>query len=156
MSDVADLGDRITLALDRIRKGIAAKGRADVAEQSVFDALQAERATNKDLIAQITRYKEEQDRKLDDLTSRVENQAAQLQQADAQMQSLRAATDQLRDLNAKLRTALSEGLDPALLDHALSAEVEALRALRAADAAEVDAILAELKPLIEEAARAAD
>ena len=47
------------------------------------------------------------------------------------------------------------GLAPGMIDTALAAEIDALQALRAADAAEVDMILAELKPLIAEAAHAA-
>ena len=40
---------------------------------------------------------------------------------------------------------------PETINRALIAEVDALRAQRSADAAEVDAILSELKPMIEEA-----
>jgi hypothetical protein len=137
MSDVRELGDRITVALDRIRRGVEAQGRSNAAEQSLFDALQAERAQTAGLM------------------QRVGTQQAQLQEMDVHLQRLRAATERLRDLNGQLRTALTAGLTPELIDTALAAEVEALQALRAADAAEVDAILAELKPLIEDAIHAA-
>ncbi|WP_019955236.1 hypothetical protein [Yoonia vestfoldensis] len=154
MSDVLELGNRITVALDRIRRGVEAQGKADAAESSLFDALQAERAQNAALMAQITELQSTQGAGDGDLTRRLETQAAQLQAMDGHLQRLRAATQQLRDLNGQLRHALTAGLDPALIDSALAAEVEALQALRAADAAEVDAILAELKPLVEEAAHA--
>jgi hypothetical protein len=137
MSDVRELVDRITVALDRIRRGVEAQGRSNAAEQSLFDALQAERAQTAGLM------------------QRVGTQQAQLQEMDVHLQRLRAATERLRDLNGQLRTALTAGLTPELIDTALAAEVEALQALRAADAAEVDAILAELKPLIEDAIHAA-
>lgn len=155
MSDVLELGHRITVALDRIRQGVEAQGKADAAEASLFDALQAERAQTAALTAQIQQLQDAQTTGTADLTRRVETQAAQLQAMDGHLQRLRAATQQLRDLNGQLRQALTAGLDPALIDTALAAEVEALQALRAADAAEVDAILAELKPLIEEATHGA-
>jgi chromosome segregation ATPase len=155
MSDVLELGNRITVALDRIRRGVEAQGKADAAETSLYDALQAERAQNSALSDQIRQLQNAEGGQAGDLARRVETQQAQLQAMDGHLQRLRAATQQLRDLNGQLRHALTAGLAPELIDSALAAEVEALQALRAADAAEIDAILAELKPLIEDAAHAA-
>jgi DNA repair exonuclease SbcCD ATPase subunit len=189
MSDVLELGHRITVALDRIRRGMEAQDKADAAESSLFDALRAEQAQTgalRDQIQQLQAALETQDAQaaqaaldaqaaqaaLDAqvadqaalhakdaqvaaLTVRLETQAAQLQTMDAHLQGLRAATQQLRDLNGQLRQALTVGLAPGMIDTALAAEIDALQALRATDAAEIDMILAELTPLIEDAAHAA-
>ena len=150
MSDVRELGDRITVALDRIRRGMDALGKSNAAEQSLFDALQEERAQTKALKAQIAQMQQ------GGSGDRIVAQQAELQDLDVHLQRLRASNEQLRDMNAKLRSALTVGLDPELLNESMQAEIEALHTLRAADAAEVNAILAELKPLIEEASHAAD
>ena len=89
------------------------------------------------------------------LQERLASQQTQLQALDVELQRLRASNTQLRALNTQLRNAVTEGLSPQLIDVAVAAEVEALHAQRTADAAEVDAILAELKPLIEESTNAA-
>ena len=62
---------------------------------------------------------------------------------------------QLREMNGKLRDAVTNGLAPELLDAAIATELNALQTQRSADAAEVDAILDLLKPLIEETSHAA-
>lgn len=177
MSDVLELGHRITVALDRIRRGMEAQDKADAAETSLFDALRAEQAQTGALRAQIQQLQDAldaqdrqaaldaqvadqaaldaKDAQIAALTAQMETQASQLQTMDAHLQGLRAATQQLRDLNGQLRQALMAGLAPGMIDTALAAEIDALQALRAADAAEVDMILAELKPLIAEAAHAA-
>ncbi|MBR2575596.1 MAG: hypothetical protein IKE14_14840 [Loktanella sp.] len=177
MSDVLELGHRITVALDRIRRGMEAQDKADAAETSLFDALRAEQAQTGALRAQIQQLQDAldaqdrqaaldaqvadqaaldaKDAQIAALTAQMETQASQLQAMDAHLQRLRAATQQLRDLNGQLRQALMAGLAPGMIDMALAAEIDALQALRAADAAEVDMILAELKPLIAEAAHAA-
>ena len=65
------------------------------------------------------------------------------------MQTLRASNDQLRQSNAALRAANAEGVaDPALINSGLEAEVEGLKAARATDQAEVNAVLARLEPLL--------
>ena len=86
---------------------------------------------------------------------RIATQQTQLQALDVELQRLRASNAHLRELNTQLRQVVTEGLAPELIDAAVTAEVEALHAQRAADAAEVDAILAELKPLVEESSHAA-
>jgi hypothetical protein len=53
MSDVLELGHRITVALDRIRRGMEAQDKADAAETSLFDALRAEQAQTGALRVQI-------------------------------------------------------------------------------------------------------
>ncbi|TNJ46767.1 hypothetical protein [Phaeobacter sp. B1627] len=72
-----------------------------------------------------------------------------LSELDGELQSLRASNDQLREANAALRAANAEGIgDASLINAALEAEVEGLRAARATDQAEVNAVLARLEPLL--------
>ncbi|MFT5004660.1 MAG: cell division protein FtsB, partial [Paracoccaceae bacterium] len=77
------------------------------------------------------------------LNARIENQ-------DVQFQRLKAANAQLRDSNALLRDRNSEMLgDPSAVNQSMIAELEALKATRAAEVDEMDTILDELKPLME-------
>ncbi|CUH89725.1 hypothetical protein PH5382_03676 [Phaeobacter sp. CECT 5382] len=68
---------------------------------------------------------------------------------DTELQQLRLANEQLRSSNAALRDANAEGLaDADLINAALQAEIEALRAAQASDQAQVNAVLAKLEPLL--------
>ena len=72
-----------------------------------------------------------------------------LSELDGELQTLCASNDQLRQSNAALRAANAEGVaDPALINSGLEAEVEGLKAARATDQAEVNAVLARLEPLL--------
>ncbi|MEL6681989.1 MAG: hypothetical protein AAFQ09_05020 [Pseudomonadota bacterium] len=153
MSDINDLESRITAALDRIRKGVEAQGAAD--HSHLTTALAEERKMNAALEERVQLLKERQDSQVAALTERVETQRTQLQALDIELQRLRASNVQMREMNTQLRQAVTEGLAPELVDAAVAAEVEALHAQRAADAAEVTALLTELKPLIEEGTHAA-
>ena len=93
------------------------------------------------------------DAELELLRSEVAKQSDMLAQFDQDLQRLRAANDQLRDVNAALRDANAEGVgEPHLINKAMLAELEGLRAARNADAAEADAILGKLEPLLAAAA----
>ncbi len=158
MSDISNLEGRITRALDRIRQGLDARGGdgggdggGDAALQ---DALDAERESNAALVARVAHLKERQDTQVASLTTRVETQRAQMIKLDEELQKLRASNVQLREMNTKLRAAVTTGLAPELVNEATESEIAALQAQRSADAAEIDAILAELKPLMTESANA--
>ena len=65
---------------------------------------------------------------------------------------MRASNAELRDMTAQLRSAAAAGAtSPELINRATIAEVDALQAQRRSEAAEMDAIVSSLKPLIEEA-----
>ncbi len=157
MSDISALEARITAALDRIRRGLdrPSQDNSQGPDAELQEALDQERATNAELVARVRSLKERQDTQVASLTARVETQRTQLMQLDEELQQLRASNIQLRGLNTKLREAVTAGLAPELHDAAVAAEIEALHAQRSADAAEIDAIIAELKPLIEETPHAA-
>jgi len=154
MSDISGLESRITAALDRIRRGLETQSLSGDADLQA--ALDEERSANAALEERVRLLKERQDTQVAALTERVEAQKAQMRALDVELQRLRAANVQMREINTQLRQAVTEGLAPELVDAAVAAEIEALEAQRAADAAEITAILAELKPLVEEGAHAAD
>ena len=126
MSDISNLEQRITTALDRIRQGLSEAGGESVDDSALQDALAAKAAMQDQLDAQ----------------------RDEMQKLDAELQKLRVLNVTLRDMNTKLREAVTTGLAPDLLDSAVAAEIASLHAQRSADAAEIDAIIAELKPLV--------
>ncbi|MCV6586564.1 MAG: hypothetical protein OIF47_13605 [Marinibacterium sp.] len=85
----------------------------------------------------------------DDLAAQAEATAA----LDASLQQLRAANDALRQSNAALRQANADGVgDAALINAALQADLDALTAARAAETAEIGALLARVEPMLNGAA----
>ncbi len=154
MSQIDDLQARITAALDRISRGLEAQNADDGAAAAELEALRAALGEEKTVSAQweerVKRLKE----KLEEAEAHVENARdearASLRKLDTQLQSLRRANAQLRENNKALREANEAGVaEPHLINKAMLAELEALRAARSADRAEGDAIMAELTRLIE-------
>ncbi|MEM8537817.1 MAG: hypothetical protein AAGF56_08135 [Pseudomonadota bacterium] len=146
MSDISVLEGRIAAALARISKAVAERDAS---------ALKTGQVTDAELEDRVSALKERQDTQVAKLTARVAAQQDQLLKLDAELQQLRASNAQLRTLNGELRETVIKGIAPELHDAAVAAEIAALQAQRSADAAEVDAILAELTPLIEDARHAA-
>jgi glycine cleavage system regulatory protein len=151
MSEISALEGRITAALDRIRRGVEAQGGPDT---ELAAALAQERAAKDELAAQL-QAQDGQGAKVASLTAALEAQQLQMQKLDAELQRLRASNAQMREMNTQLREAVTTGLAPELLDQAVAAELAALQAQRSADAAELEAVLAALKPAIEEGSHAA-
>ena len=84
------------------------------------------------------------------LRSQVDEAQARIAQLDVELQRVRRANGQLSDACAALQEANAEGVgDAHLINKAMLAELEGLRAARAADVAETSAILAALGPLID-------
>lgn len=162
MSEIAELESRIAAALDRIREGVAPlvlpgpvvepqeAGEDPVAKIAALEAqLDEERTVNSQLEARVGGLKERQDSMVADLRSEVDGLRATGAEAEEQLSRLQAVNAELRELIGKLRTALSENVaDPDLVNAALQAEVTALEAARSADRAELDAILADLRPML--------
>ena len=85
------------------------------------------------------------------LEARVEALTAQIDAQGIELGRMKSTSVQLRETNRALREAAERGVsDPQLVNKSLQAELDALRAARAAEVAELDGILAELKPLIGE------
>lgn len=164
MSEISELEGRITAALDRIRDGV---GRLEAAGSPVMPAvtgtdtdtvaelearLAEEQLANAQLEERVRALKERQDTRLSALEEAEAAAEGKFAQFEQDISQLRSANAELREINEKLRLAAEDGsADPELINKAMRAELDALRAVRAADANEVDAVLAELRPLIEEA-----
>lgn len=159
MSDVASLEQRIREALGRIDAGI--ERVASVGAPALDDALaeiaelRAALATERETLASEREARIALEAAFEALQSPapVESPDAQLlRQIDAQSldnQRLRASVSALREEVRRLSDALAEGLaDPALVNHALAAELEALRVQRASETVEMADILAELDRIV--------
>ena len=163
MSDISLLEGRITAALDRIRRGVewmdelaaaAPPIPLDSAQTEVTSLrirLDEERTVNAQLEERVRALKDRQDGRVAQLEAEVAESRARIAAADADVQGLRQTNADLRDIAAQLREALAQGVtEPQLINRAMLAELEALRSARAIDLAEVNAVLAELRPLLGE------
>ncbi len=101
-------------------------------------AAQAQEAVQTKIAAQTTAL---------DAARQVEN--AELIKLDQQLVQLKTANDQLVQSNAALRAANAEGVgDADLINAALTAEIEGLRAANATERAEMAVVIARLEPLL--------
>ncbi len=156
MSDIDELQSRITAAMDRIAKGVdAARDKPPVPDPETVRALEDERTANAQLRERVYALKTKADEELASLRTQVEDTGGRIAALDLELQRLRKANQELTDACAALREANQEGVgEPHLINTAMLAELEGLRAARASDIAEADAILAALEPLVKEAADA--
>ena len=84
-----------------------------------------------------------------DTSSELARQNDMLVQLDNELQNLRQANEQLLSANTALRDANAEGVsDSELINSALVAEIDGLRAAQASDQAQVNVVLAKLEPLL--------
>ncbi|MEP5155396.1 hypothetical protein [Planktotalea sp.] len=175
MSDITELERRITAALDRIGAGIdglqapepagpdpemvaqleAAEANATAAQARIaeLEATLKEQAEAKDeLEAYLTQKSEEAVAAAQSATAEAYEQRKATAKLDTDLQRLRVAAEGLRASNIGLRAALEGGVgDAALINSAMSAELETLRAARSVEIAQADALLASLEPLVKRA-----
>lgn len=156
MSDVAELEKRITSALDRIAAGlgnISGQGGAPVDDaelKALTEKLESERTANAQLEERVIAIKDKQEKMVDGLKAEVARLIEEMAEQDKNIQKVKQVNRRLRKNNQALRDANEKGVgDPALINAGKDAELDALRASSNADRAELDAILAELAPLIE-------
>ena len=152
MSQTDEFGRRIAAAMERIGRAIdAVGGGADAAEmEELRQALEDERLANAQLEERLKTIRERQDARLHALEAAKDEQRETVARLDDQLQRLRKANDQLRENNVALRSANAEGVaEPHLINKSMLAELESLRAGRAADVAEANVILGALAPLID-------
>ena len=125
--------------------------RAQAGDRTVEDELRAEIAGLKAELGQSERVSE-LSAELEMLRAERVSHGAAMSRLDGDLQRLRKANDQLRKALADLRAANEAGVgEPHLINAAMLAELEALRAQRATDAAEVQAVLSKLGPLLSSA-----
>ncbi|MEQ6247784.1 hypothetical protein ABMC89_02715 [Sulfitobacter sp. HNIBRBA3233] len=157
MSDIEELQRRITAAMDQVAYGIE---RLSVAapqgpDEETTRLLEEERTANAQLQERVRSLRSKSEAELAELRARVEEGEARMAQLDIELQRVRRANAQLADACAALREANTEGVgEPHLINKAMLAELEGLRAARAADVAEASVILASLQPLVDKATAA--
>jgi len=166
MTDISELEGRITAALERIGTGVQALSAtppepeaAPVDEGELArlrEALDIEKEANAQLEERVRVLKGRLESNAKAVEAELETLKTQAREAQGQMQKLRAANQQLRGSVEALRKASAEGggVEPHLINQAMMSELDGLRAARAGDRAEIDAILTELKPLLQENADA--
>lgn len=162
MNDIAELERRITAALERIGLGLDHLGDGmpalPVAGESaeaarLTAALEDERSANAQLTERVKAIREKQEAVVGALERRVEDLSGQLDSAVEELKRLKEANAELAEANRALTEASGEGvMEPHLINRSMRVELEALRAARAAEIAEMDEILSELRPLIGEVA----
>ncbi len=166
MDDIAELERRILYAMERVRVGL--DGLVDLAPVGLAPAqpadqsgeadrlradLEAERAANAQLTERVKAIKDRQEHLIRGLEDRVAQLTESLDAQGAELQRQRRLNGELTAANQRLSDAARANLaDPAMLNEVLATELDALRAARRAEMAEMEDILAELKPLIGEVA----
>jgi hypothetical protein len=171
-SNIAELERRITAALARIGAGLDKLERPvaapSAAPQAALDGgdtapllaeiaqLKTAVAAGKASITQMTeRLKSAGMRETlsqSQLEAKVDKMTQQLDIQGLELQRMRKSTVQLREHLRVMHEAAADNMaEPHLINKAMLAELESLRATRHTETAEMDEILAELKPLIEEA-----
>jgi chromosome segregation ATPase len=145
--------DRLASVMDRLAMSPPDPQAGEVA--ALNEALEAERAANEQLEERVRAIKERQEKVVGRLEAEVAGLKAAVAERDAAFEGLRAANDRLRENNMALREAILSGApDGDLVNRAMAHELDGLRAARAADRAELDLIIAELRPHFEETAHA--
>lgn len=154
MTNISELEGRITAALDRIGQGLDALGpkpEASLAEHitALTASLDDEKTANAQLQERVKSIKSKRQREVADLKAEVARLRGEVEVNEAGVSRIRRVSSELRMNNTALREAVSAGVaEPHLINQSMMAELETLRAAQAADRAELDAILAELSPMI--------
>jgi len=165
MSQIDELQSRIAAAMERIGAGVtslAEREDAHAPDPGLERALEEEKLANAQLEERLRALKARHDddlaklraeldrsAEMKTLTAELASQGEAMAQLDMDVQRLRQANEQLRSSNSALRSANETGVgEPHLINKAMLAELEGLRAARATDKAEVSAVLSKLEPLL--------
>jgi hypothetical protein len=157
MQELGELEQRLAAALGRIATGIeglplqSAPPSAPDNSSDLQMALDEERMLSAQLNERLRAVKEKETVAQSDAAAKIDQMSTQLDAQGAELKRLRNTTVQLREVLHILREAAAQGLsDPHLVNRAMQAELDALRATRLTEVSQMDEILAELAPLIEE------
>lgn len=142
---------RAKIATVEAARAELAEAKAALDNSTEMEALKAENSRLRDELSDTVR--------VDDLSAELEmlraertSHGAAMSRLDDDLQRMRKANEQLRTAIDELRAAAAEGVaDAELLNRATVAELEATRAAQASDAAEAQAVLARLEPLLSQA-----
>jgi len=156
MSEISEYEKRIVQALARIRNGVDAIALPALDEGEspavLKRQLEDERVVTAQLEERVKVLKDRQDKRIAELEAQVAAAAERTGALDVELQRLLEVNAELRAVASEMSQALSDGVaEPELVNKAMHAELDALRAARAADRAELDAVLAELAPIAGEA-----
>lgn len=160
MTDIAELERRIQYALDRIAKAAERSAERapmapDTDTEALRAALEAEHEANARLTERVRAIKDRQDSAVTTLERKIARASEQLDVLGLEVQRLRKANQQLAEANESLReTRIKDMTDPSAINRSLAAELDALRADRRAELAEIEDVLIALGPLVEEDAHA--
>ena len=155
--ELQDIETRLTAALARIESGLAAQGeRAAEGEAAAEHSarleaqLEEERVANAQLEERVKSLKDRQEGRIARLEAQIGEERERAARLDDEMQALRQSNAELSELTEALRRAMLDELpDEALVNRAVLAELEALKAQHDADRAEVEEILGTLRPMLE-------
>ena len=162
MGQLDELEQRIAAAFARISTGVAAlvAERAAAAptapDTAVQEALDEERMANAQLNERLRVVSEQRGTTEATLQAEVDALTGTLDAQGQDVQRLSATVAQLREDLRRLREAAEQGVvDPSLINRAMLAELEALRATRTAEGNEMNDILSALGGVLQsEEARA--
>ena len=151
MSDIEELERRINAAFDRI--GQAVDGfvppTTGAGTGELQDALLTEQTANAQLTERLRVGKEREANQAAEAAEKVDRLTRALDAQGLELQRMKKTVIQLRESLRALREAQTEALaDPHLVNRAMLTELEALRATRLTEMAQMEEILAELHPLI--------
>lgn len=153
MSTVSDLENRLGRALDRIAKSATALRASKSEDNSDLDnlrrQLEAERAKNAQLSERVNAVRQRQESSFATLERRLARMTEQLDLQSLEMLRLKKANTKLIEANRKLREGVeAQVIEPSAVNRSLVAELEALRAERAAEAAELEDVLGEMDTMM--------
>ncbi|WP_299693350.1 hypothetical protein [uncultured Tateyamaria sp.] len=153
MSDIDALQGRLAAAMDRIANAASTLESAGADDTAALQtALEDEKLANAQLTERVRKLSEQQESALAEAKAAAQAAEARTAALDLELQRMRQASDQLRSSNEALRRANEDGVgEPHLINKAMLAELEALRAARAADIAEASSIIGALTPLLDPA-----
>ncbi len=161
MQEISRLEQRITAALERIGKGVdrlaaappappPARPAPVPADAALRAQLEEEKALTAQLQERLRSLKERESK--GDLQQKLDKLTHQLDVQGLELQRMRRTNLALREQLAALRAAQDSGLtEPQQINKAMAAELDAFRALRLTEIAEMDEILAALEPHLTEA-----
>ncbi|MEM6940599.1 MAG: hypothetical protein AAF943_11665 [Pseudomonadota bacterium] len=158
MSNLDDLQRRISAAMDRVAQGLDQINSAPAGpDPEMVQALEDERTANAQLTERVRALKTKADEQAETEQAQRAEIEEKMGRLDVEIQRLRHVNCELNEACAALRDANSEGVaDPHLINKAMMSELESLRAARASEVAEANAILSALTPLLEATAPAAE
>jgi predicted nucleic acid-binding Zn-ribbon protein len=166
MSDIEDLEARIAGALERIRAGVENLGTAVAPVDPGGESLEARVEQLSSMLEDEQRSAATAQAKLDAmmlksgsateaLEERIASLTAELDGLEQENSTLRNTVNDLQGVNATLRDSAAAGVtEPDAINQSLMADLKALQTSRASEIRDMESILSDLAPILEEAPHA--